>query len=178
MMTDQLQTQIDSFLEYIAAERNFSDNTASAYRNDLSQFSGYLRDTGHDSWDLSRGTLQGYHSFLWKRKYRDTTVARKIAAVRSFLHFLQAEGVVDGDLTEHLISPKVGKYLPHSISPAEVEELLSKPETGTPTGLRDRAMLHLLWDTGMRVTELITLDLDHIDSSTTTVRCLGKGSKE
>jgi integrase/recombinase XerD len=177
-MTDQLQQQIDSFLEYIAAERNFSDNTASAYRNDLSQFSGYLRDTGHDSWDLSRETLQGYHSFLWKRKYRDTTVARKIAAVRSFLHFLQAEGVVDGDLTEHLISPKVGKYLPHSISPAEVEELLSKPETGTPTGLRDRAMLHLLWDTGMRVTELITLDLDHIDSSTTTVRCLGKGSKE
>lgn len=177
-MTDQLQTQIDSFLEYIAAERNFSDNTASAYRNDLTQFSGYLRDTGHDSWDLGRESLQGYHSFLWKRKYRDTTVARKIAAVRSFLHFLQAEGVVESDLTEHLTSPKVGKYLPHSISPSEVEELLAKPDPNTPTGLRDRAMLHLLWDTGMRVTELIMLDLDHIDSTTTTVRCVGKGSKE
>jgi integrase/recombinase XerD len=177
-MTDRLQHQIDAFLEYIAAERNFSDNTASAYRNDLSQFSSYLRDTGHDSWDLDRETLQGFHSFLWKRKYRDTTVARKIAAIRSFLHFLQAEGVVQSDLTEHLTSPKVGKYLPHSISPDEVDELLSKPGTDTPSGLRDGAMLNLLWDTGMRVTELTSLDLDHIDSSTTTVRCVGKGSKE
>ena len=105
-MTDRLQHQIDGFLEYIAAERNFSDNTSSAYRNDLSQFSSYLRDTGHDSWDLDRETLQGFHSFLWKRKYRDTTVARKIAAIRSFLHFLQAEGVVQSDLTEHSPRPK------------------------------------------------------------------------
>jgi integrase/recombinase XerD len=177
-MIDNLQTQIDNFLEYISAERNFSTNTASAYRNDLTQFSGYLREIGQENWALDREILHGYHSFLWKRKYRDTTVARKIAAVRSFLHFLQAEGVVDGDLTEHLTSPKVGKYLPHAISKEEVEELLAMPPTDTPTGLRDRAMLHLLWDTGMRVTELITLDLDHVDSSTTTVRCIGKGSKE
>lgn len=177
-MIDTLQPRIDSFLEFISAERNLSGNTASAYRNDLTQFAGYLRDIGYDSWDLGRETLQGYHSFLWRRKYRDTTVARKIAAVRSFLHFLQAEGVVDSDLTEHLTSPKVGKYLPHSISAAEVEELLARPTTDTPTGLRDRAMLHLLWDTGMRVSELIGLDLDHVDCSTTTVRCLGKGSKE
>jgi integrase/recombinase XerD len=177
-MTDQLQFQIDNFLEYISAERNFSANTASAYRNDLTQFAGHLRDTGHDCWALDRETLQGYHSFLWKRKYRDTTVARKIAAVRSFLHFLQAEGVVDGDLTEHLTSPKVGKYLPHAISKTEVEELLAMPSADTPTGLRDRAMLHLLWDTGMRVSELIMLDLDHVDGTTTTVRCVGKGAKE
>jgi integrase/recombinase XerD len=105
-------------------------------------------------------------------------VARKIAAVRSFLHFLRAEGLVESDLTEHLTSPKVGKYLPHAISKEQVEELLAVPGTDTITGLRDRAMLHLLWDTGMRVSELIALDLDHVDSSTTTVRCIGKGSKE
>src|SRR5436305_10726909 len=129
MIDTQFQPQIDNFLEYIAAERNFSENTSSAYRNDLAQFSGLLRDTGREGWDLDREALQAYHSFLWKRGYRDTTVARKIAAVRSFLHFLQAEGVVDSDLTEHLASPRVGKYLPHSISEEEVKELLSKPSS-------------------------------------------------
>ena len=170
--------QIDNFLQYIAAERGFSANTAGAYRNDLTQFAAFLQDGGRDGWLLDREILQRYRSFLYERRYADTTVARKIAAVRSFLHFLQAEGVVDSDLTEHLESPRVGKYLPHSISEDDVEFLLAMPAGDNPAGLRDRAMLRMLWATGMRVSELVSLDLDHVDMTTDTVRCLGKGSKE
>jgi integrase/recombinase XerD len=173
-----MQTQIDDFLHYIAAERGFSANTSGAYRNDLTQFIGFLRDVGQDDWDLDRATLQRYRSFLYERRYADTTVARKIAAVRSFLHFLEAEGVVSSDLTAHLESPRIGKYLPHSISEDDAEYLVGLPVTTSPTGSRDRAMLRLLWATGMRVSELISLDLEHVDLSTYIVRCTGKGSKE
>jgi integrase/recombinase XerD len=174
----QFHSQIDNFLQYVAAERGFSANTAGAYRNDVSQFAGFLEDNGRIEWDLDREILQQYHMFLLKRKYADTTVARKIAAVRSFLHFLQAEGVIHSDLAEHLTSPRIGKYLPHSIAEDDVEFLLAMPSTENPAGLRDRAMLRMLWATGMRVTELITLDLEHVDMTTDTVRCIGKGSKE
>ena len=105
-------------------------------------------------------------------------MARKIAAVRSFLHFLAAEGVVSCDLTEHLASPRIGKYLPHSIREDDVEFLLALPPTDSAGGLRDRAMLRMLWATGMRVSELISLDIEHVDLTTDTVRCIGKGSKE
>ncbi|HEX6508950.1 MAG TPA: site-specific tyrosine recombinase XerD [Chloroflexota bacterium] len=178
-MTDnQFQAQIDNFLQYIAAERGFSPNTAGAYRNDLSQFASFMEDNGRDGWDLDREILQEYRMYLLKRKYADTTVARKIAAVRSFLHFLQAEGAVHTDLAEHLASPRIGKYLPHSIAEDDVEFLLAMPSAENPAGLRDRAMLRMLWATGMRVSELIMLDLEHVDMTTDTVRCTGKGSKE
>ena len=80
--------QIDNFLQYITAERGFSVNTSGAYRNDLTQFAEFLENVGRDKWDLDRDVLQRYRSFLYERRYADTTVARKIAAVRSFLHFL------------------------------------------------------------------------------------------
>lgn len=178
MIETQFHEQIDNFLQYIATERGFSANTAGAYRNDLTQFFGFLIDDGQIDWDLERETLQRYRSFLHQRRYADTTVARKIAAIRSFLHFLQAENVVPRDLTEHLESPRIGKYLPHSISEEDVEFLLALPATDSPAGLRDRAMLRLLWATGMRVSEMISLDLEHVDMTTDTVRCQGKGSKE
>jgi integrase/recombinase XerD len=175
---DQFQGQIDNFLQYIKAERGFSINTEGAYRNDMTQFAEFLQESGRTGWDLDRDILQRYRSFLYERRYADTTVARKIAAVRSFLHFLQAEGIIASDLTEHLASPRIGKYLPHSISEDDVEFLLTMPVTDHPAGLRDRAMLRMLWATGMRVSELISLDMEHVDLTTDTVRCMGKGSKE
>jgi integrase/recombinase XerD len=172
------QHQIDNFLQFVAAERQFSPNTAAAYRNDLTQFADFMQGAGRDGWYLDREILQRYRSFLYERRYADTTVARKIAAIRSFLHFLKGEGILDSDLTEHLASPRIGKYLPHSIAEDDVEFLLTLPSGDNPAGLRDRAMLRMLWATGMRVTELITLDLEHVDLTTDTVRCVGKGSKE
>jgi integrase/recombinase XerD len=178
MNDDRFQNQIDNFLQFIAAERGFSPNTAGAYRNDLTQFAEFLQEHGRSDWTLDRDILQRYRSFLYERRYADTTVARKIAAVRSFIHFLEAEEIVPKGLTEHLTSPRIGKYLPHSLEEDDVEFLLAMPATDNPAGLRDRAMLRLLWATGMRVSELIILDLDHLDLSEDSVRCMGKGSKE
>ncbi len=175
---EQFHDQIDNFLNFIAAERGRSLNTAGAYRNDLTQFNEFLRTAGIVGWEIDRVTLQRYHTFLYERRYADTTVARKVATVRSFLHFLQNEGILVTDLREHLPSPRIGKYLPHSIPEDDVEFLLAMPATDNPAGLRDRAMLRMLWATGMRVTELISLDLEHVDMTTDTVRCTGKGSKE
>jgi integrase/recombinase XerD len=178
MNDDRFQNQIDNFLQFIAAERGFSPNTAGAYRNDLTQFAEFLQENGRVDWSLDRDILQRYRSFLYERRYADTTVARKIAAVRSFIHFLEAEELIPKGLTEHLTSPRIGKYLPHSLEEDDVEFLLAMPATDNPAGLRDRAMLRLLWATGMRVTEMIVLDLDHLDLSEDSVRCMGKGSKE
>jgi integrase/recombinase XerD len=178
MKTQQLGDQIESFLHFMSAERNSSANTVSAYCNDLNQFARFLQDIGEESQELNRETLQRYRSFLHERRYADTTVARKIAALRSFLNFLKAEGLINSDLTAHLETPRVGKYLPHSISEEDAEFLVNMPASRSPSDLRDRAMLRLLWATGMRVTEMISLDLEHVDLTTYIVRCMGKGSKE
>ena len=170
--------QIDNFLDHIAAERGFSPNTAGAYRNDLRQFVSFLGDRGVRDWGLQPETLQAFQLWLLERRYADTTLARKIAAVRSFLNFLRTDGVIDRDLAAHLDSPTVGKYLPHAISEQQVEDLLAMPSDNSPIGLRDSSMLRMLWATGMRVSELAALDLGSIDTQTDQVRCIGKGGKE
>lgn len=170
--------QIENFLDHIAAERGFSPNTAGAYRNDLKQFITFLRGEGIASWSLEPETLHGFQIWLLERRYADTTLARKIAAVRSFLNFLRSEGIVDRDLAPHLDSPPVGKYLPHAISEQQVEDLLAIPRGDSPIGLRDLSMLRMLWATGMRVSELASLDLASIDLQTDSVRPFGKGGKE
>ncbi|HZT95478.1 MAG TPA: site-specific tyrosine recombinase XerD [Chloroflexota bacterium] len=170
--------QIDSFLDHLAAERGFSANTAGAYRNDLKQFAAFLADRDATIWMLDPETLHAYQVWLLERRYADTTLARKIAAVRSFLNFLRQDGVIERDLASHLDSPAVGKYLPHAISERQVEDLLAMPKGDSPTGVRDLSMLRMLWATGMRVSELAALNLSSVDLQTDTVRCLGKGGKE
>ncbi|HEV3310260.1 MAG TPA: site-specific tyrosine recombinase XerD [Chloroflexota bacterium] len=173
-----LDRQIENFLDHIAAERGFSPNTAGAYRNDLRQFVAFLAERGVTDWSLEPETLHAFQMSLLERKYADTTLARKIAAVRSFLNFLRADGVITRDLAAHLDSPTVGKYLPHAISEQQVEDLLAMPSGDSPIGVRDLSMLRMLWATGMRVSELAALDLASIDLQTDQVRCLGKGGKE
>lgn len=173
-----LGRQIENFLDHIAAERGFSPNTAGAYRNDLRQFVAFLTERGVTDWSLEPETLHAFQMSLLERKYADTTLARKIAAVRSFLNFLRADGIITRDLAAHLDSPTVGKYLPHAISEQQVEDLLAMPSGDSPIGVRDLSMLRMLWATGMRVSELAALDLASIDLQTDQVRCLGKGGKE
>jgi integrase/recombinase XerD len=118
---------------------------------------------------------------LRARAYKDATVARKVAAVKSFFGFLAAEGQVDHDPTELLKSPQVGKTLPRALTVEEVDELLEQPaRRNTPEAQRDKAMLELLYATGLRVTELVSLDLTDIalESDPVTVRCTGKGERE
>ncbi|HZU14241.1 MAG TPA: site-specific tyrosine recombinase [Chloroflexota bacterium] len=178
MTTDTFHTQIDNFLQYIAAERGFSPNTAAAYRNDLSQFAAFLEDEGHADGAIDGEVLQRYPLYLRGRYSADTTRARKIAAVRSFLHFLEGEGLVSSGLADQLASPRIKKYLPHYLHEDDVEFLLALPATDNPAGLRDRAMLRMLWATGMRVSELVQLEIGDVDMTIDHVRCLGKGNKE
>ncbi|MDP2728383.1 MAG: site-specific tyrosine recombinase, partial [Dehalococcoidia bacterium] len=116
---------------------------------------------------------------LKERQYAPATLARKVAAVKSFFRFLSAEGILDRDPTEEIDSPKVDKPLPKYLTVDEVNTLLEQPaKDRSPEGLRDRAMLELLYATGMRVSELVGLNVDDIDLGEGFVRCLGKGSKE
>jgi len=178
-----MQDRLGEFLNFLSAEKGASGNTVAAYRNDLQQLADYLRSRGDGSHldKVDRMLIQDFIIDLKQRKYAETTVARKVAAIRSFFAFLAAEGVIADNPTDGLASPPVGRMLPKAITPNEVDELLEQPcKRTTPEAKRDRAMLELLYATGMRVTELVSLDLANVsvDGLNPAVRCLGKGAKE
>ncbi|MBI2766008.1 MAG: tyrosine recombinase [Chloroflexi bacterium] len=175
---------IAQFLNFLAVEKNASNNTIAAYRNDLSQFQMYVGiDLGRSNpWKVIDGErVVGFVEDLRARLYKDATVARKIAAVKSFFGFLAAEGLVEQDPTEQLKSPQVGKSLPRALTVKEVDDLLEQPaRRNTQESRRDKAMLELLYATGLRVTELVSLNVADIalESDPVTVRCIGKGERE
>jgi integrase/recombinase XerD len=173
---------IAQFLNFLAVEKNASNNTIAAYRNDLAQFEKFASGVGQVGWKVIRGeTVVAFVQDLRDRQYKDATVARKVAAAKSFFGFLAAEGMVEHDPTETLKSPQVGKSLPRALTVREVDELLEQPaRRNTPEARRDKAMLELLYATGLRVTELVSLDVVDIalESDPVTVRCMGKGERE
>ncbi|MGB4862829.1 MAG: site-specific tyrosine recombinase XerD [Tepidiformaceae bacterium] len=179
-----MDERIGQFLNFLAVEKNASNNTIAAYRNDLSQFLTFVesKSPGKTIEAIRHDLIVSYVEHLrTEAHYKDATVARKVAAVKSFYGFLSAEGMVDGDPTEQLKSPQVGKSLPRSLTVQEVDELLEQPaRRNTPEARRDKAMLELLYATGLRVTELVSLDVSDIalESDPVTVRCVGKGERE
>jgi len=180
-----LRQDINSFLNYLTVERGFSKNTVDAYRNDLCQLQEFAeveiaKRNVAPSWaDFSRQDMLSYLLNLKDRGYVVTTIARKVAATKSFFSFLLSEGKIRENPTENVTSPKVGKPLPDAISISQVRQLLAQPaEKKTPDAKRDRAMLELLYASGMRVSELVSLNLNDVDTEGGYVRCFGKGSKE
>lgn len=180
-----MRDQIDAFLTYISVEKGYSDNTLAAYRNDLYQFADFL-DTLNpppSDWsEIDKDILVGFMLDLQEREYSSATVARKIAAVKSFFSYLEDEEIVEEDPTSSLSSPKAKKTLPKTLSRRAVERLLEAPEDNRSASsakrLRDKAMLELLYATGMRVSELVNLNVDDVTLAGASVRCLGKGGKE
>jgi len=176
---------IDKFLNYLVVEKGFAENTKFAYQNDLHQLASFVEEEA-----ARRGTIPPWAAFdrqsmlrylleLKERRYAATTVARKVAAIKSFFGFLVAEGILRDNPTRDVPSPKVGKSLPRPISIAQARLLLEQPsKLSTPEAKRDRAMLELLYATGMRASELVALDLADIDIEGGYVRCFGKGHKE
>jgi len=179
-----MQKKIDDFLTSIEVEKGYSVNTRVAYKNDLGQFLDFLKspaESSVNSWsEVSKNHLVDYILHLKTvREYASTTVARKVAAIKSFFHFLVAEGFITDDPTATLDSPRVRKYLPRAISQEDVEKLLdAASKRDTPRALRDRAILELLYATGMRVSELVALNVSDVDLASASVRCFGKGGKE
>jgi integrase/recombinase XerD len=176
---------IDNFLDYLAVEKGFSDNTIFAYRNDLHQLAGFIEEEA-----AKRGTIPPWAAFdrqammsylldLKGRGYAATTIARKVAAIKSFFGFMVAEGALKENPTRDVASAKVGKSLPKPISISQVHRLLEQTtKLSTPEAKRDKAMLELLYATGMRVSELVSLNLADLDTDGGYVRCFGKGHKE
>jgi integrase/recombinase XerD len=174
-----MQEQIDGFLAHLAAKEDASDNTVAAYRNDLHQLAGFLAGyrtpfgEAPANWpQVDESVIQAYMLEMKERDYAATTVARKVAAIKSFFEYLQRTGVVKADPTATLASPKVKKHTPHTIPPEQVDKLLAAPAAQrTPNALRDVALMETLYATGVRVSELINLDLGDIDLFNRLVAC-------
>ena len=180
-----VREEINSFLNYLTVEKGFSPNTIAAYQNDLYQLADFIeteatRQDVTPSWaNFDRQGVLSYLLNLKERNYAATTIARKVAAARSFFGFMEAEGIIKTDPLENMSSPSVGKALPKPISISQVRLLLEQPaKSSTAEARRDRAMLELLYASGMRISELVSLNLGDVDMEGGYVRCFGKGHKE
>ena len=171
--------QVDAFLAYLAAEKRFTPNTLAAYRNDLRQLRAYLATQGTADWAVEPLSVVGFIIWLKEKEYAAASLARKLAAVKSFFAYLHKQGLIDSDPAAQIGAPRVGRSTPQTISVAEVDALLAAPSRRTtPESVRDRAMFAFLYATGMRVSELVSLDLGSVDLEARTVRCLGRGRRE
>jgi integrase/recombinase XerD len=165
-----MEEQLLAFLTYLEQEYQYSENTIAAYRNDLSQFAHYIEQRfGSDFTDfsvVSEDHIGDYMAFMKHKDqpYASSTIARKVAALKSFFNYLTSKGIIQKNPAVDIDSPKVKKRLPQTLTLAEVERLLDALNEGvSPKGLRDRALLNTLYDTGMRVTEIVSLQTSDVD---------------
>lgn len=175
-----MQDRIETFLDHLRDNEKYSENTISAYRNDLNQFTAFVRAAGVDRWELvRRETIVDFLFSLRDREYASSTVARKMAAVKSFFHHLVQEGEIHDDPTVTVDSPRVKKSAPKALKMEEVVNLLAQPaKDRSVKGIRDRAMLELLYATGLRVSELVNLQIGDINLASATLRCGGPRGSE
>lgn len=174
-----MQKQVDAFLSHLERDEDRSPNTTAAYRNDLNQFTKYVkaRCAGLPmpilTWQAVDGAIvQDYLVWLKQNDYASATVARKVAAVKSFFHWLEAGGALVRNPADGLVAPRVKRVTPRPIRAQEIERLLAEPaREQSPKAVRDHALLQTLYASGMRVTELVSLDLEDVDLAQGTVRC-------
>ncbi|MCK6257586.1 site-specific tyrosine recombinase XerD [Fictibacillus sp. KIGAM418] len=175
-MTDHVQ----DFIHYLIVERGLSKNTVDSYRRDLEQYVLFIEKVENisDINQIQRANIIGYLLQLKENGKATTTIARNIASIRSFHQFLLREKASESDPSVHIETPKAERKLPKVLAMNEVEALLDTSDTHETFGIRDKAMLELLYATGIRVTELVSLDLADVHLSMGFLRCLGKGNKE
>jgi integrase/recombinase XerD len=170
------QEWIDRFLQYLRIEKGAAENTVQSYRHDLGMYSEHLGRT--DILKVRPEDVSKFLKFLYARKLKPRSATRAFVAVRGLHKFLLLERATTENPTANVDQPRWWKPLPNVLVFEEVEKLLSVPDTANPKGLRDRAMLEVLYATGLRVSELIGLRLDGMNLDGGFVRCIGKGSKE
>ena len=176
MSTEEL---IASFIDYLSVECGLAANTQLAYRADLRKFANYLaRVHRTNATTITTTVALGFLMELKDRGYAMSTIMRTLAAVKMFYRYLSLEGLVERNVTAALDSPKIWRRLPTVLSPQEVDALLAAPDAEKPLGLRDKAILAVLYATGARVSEVASLDVDSIHYDYGYLRCMGKGSKE
>lgn len=170
---------LEQFLTHLRVTRNASPYTIKNYSNDIGQFLDYCRTKGVGSLEqVDRSLLRGYLAELDAVGYVKASIARRVAELRSFGDFLVREGVLERNTFRTVSAPRVPKRLPHYLTVAEVEALLAVPDTSTPRGLRDRAIIEVLYAAGLRVSELVGLNVADVDLHQALVHVVGKGGKE
>jgi integrase/recombinase XerD len=175
-----MEDRLDDFIHFLVVERGLSKNTIVSYKRDLNSYINYLKNVEKlkDLNGVQRPEIVHFLKFLKDSGKSSKTLARHIASIRAFHHFLLREKAVDHDPTVHIESPQHERSLPKVLSMEEVETLLDSPKLTDPFGYRDKAMLEMMYATGIRVSELIGIELSDVHLTMGFVRCMGKGSKE
>ncbi len=176
--TEFFRTFLPIYLDYLTVEKGLAKNSLSSYRHDLQSFGAFLAEKDTELASVDRLQIVRYFQVLRKAGISARSVARALAAIRGLFRFLVAERHLKGDPTENVENPKLWTNLPKSLPPEEVEALLAAPDRTKPDGLRDAAMLELLYATGLRVSELIRVKVDDVVLDGGFLRTIGKGSKE
>jgi integrase/recombinase XerC len=179
-----MKEQLRSFLAYLRLNRNASPHTVSAYDSDISQFIAFAADhlnieaRNLTPGNLELGTIRAFMADLYRQGHARTSVARKLSALRAYGRYLRREGFIEGDPAALVVSPRKEHKVPAHLSVGEMEKLLDVPDTTAPLGRRDRAILELFYASGLRLSELVGLDVEDVNLSSRIVRVLGKGAKE
>jgi integrase/recombinase XerD len=174
----ELSAAISSFLTHVKVEKGLSPNTVSAYRQDLAKFNLFAQKRKLAFADVSRDDLVDFLAALYRQNLESKSVARILVTLRNFFRFSQMNELISEDPSINLESPKIRRSLPGYLRLEDVERLLQQPDQKTALGLRDRAMLEVLYSTGLRVSELVNLRVNDLDTKVGCVRCVGKGDKE
>ncbi len=179
-----MKAQLREFIEYLRLNRNASPHTVAAYDSDISQYLDFLgRFAGKkradlEPTDLDFPSIRAYMADLHRLGQARSSVARKVSALRSFLRFLRREGWIESDPSALAVSPRREQTIPAHLSIEEIGRLIEAPDSSTPLGRRDRAMLELFYASGLRLSELVGLDMEDVDLPGRVVRVMGKGGKE
>jgi integrase/recombinase XerD len=173
-----LEAQIRSFLNYLRVEKGLSMNTLHAYRRDMAKFAAFISKQNLKVDEIERSHVVDFLRTLYLRKLDSRSIARHLVTIRHFFRFLFTEGIIKVDPAVDVQSPKFRQALPEFLSLAEVDRLLAQPDITTTLGLRDKAMIELLYSTGLRVSELCGLKTADIQMEMGCLRCIGKGNKE
>ena len=172
-----MEKQIKLFLEFLQNDKRLSDNTLQSYRRDIMQYEGYVNENKIDYIDVTQDYIKNYLTHLQEINKKPSTISRNLASIRSFYQFLLRNKKVDSDPTEGIQSPKIEKKAPSVLSFKEVELLLEQPNNVDLKGIRDKAMLEFAYATGMRVTELISLNVEDVNLKEGYVVCRSKGKQ-
>jgi integrase/recombinase XerD len=174
----EIAAAISSFLTHVKVEKGLSPNTVSAYRQDLAKFNLFAQKREVSLAGVTRDDLVDFLAALYRQNLESKSVARNLVTLRNFFRFAQTNELITDDPSINLESPKIRRSLPGYLRLEDVERLLQQPDAKTALGLRDRAMLEVLYSTGLRVSELTSLRVGDLDTKVGCVRCIGKGDKE
>ena len=174
----KMYESLNDFYLFLKKERNFSNNTIKSYMTDLYKFKKFLNNDNYVFDKISRKQIRAFLSSEFDKKFSDRTIARRLASIKSYFKFLVKSEQIYSNPSENIRSPKIARSLPNFIDQKIIDLLMDSPDENTAIGLRDKAMLELFYSTGMRLSELVSLNHGSIDYKNNLIRLFGKGSKE